>query len=94
MTDEKNNCKVVNPHDKVFREVYSNKETARSLLADKLPDNVLKLGDLKTLEINKDSFIEKELADYYSDMLYRVNLTDGSQGFIYVLFEHKNYYDR
>ena len=46
------------------------------------------------MEISKDSFIEKDLADYYSDMLYRVNLTDGSQGFIYVLFEHKSYYDR
>jgi predicted transposase/invertase (TIGR01784 family) len=78
----------------VFRQVYSNKENARSLLADKLPDKVLKLMDLDTLEISKDSFIEKELADYYSDMLYRVNLTDGSQGFIYVLFEHKSYYDR
>jgi predicted transposase/invertase (TIGR01784 family) len=94
MTDEKNNSKVVNPHDKVFREVYSNKENARSLLADKLPDKVLKLVDLNNMEISKDSFIEKELADYYSDMLYRVNLTDGSQGFIYVLFEHKSYYDR
>jgi predicted transposase/invertase (TIGR01784 family) len=94
MADEKNNSKVVNPHDKAFRDVYSNKENARSLLADKLPDKVLKLVDLDTLEISKDSFIEKELADYYSDMLYRVNLTDGSQGFIYVLFEHKSYYDR
>src|SRR6056297_4274388 len=94
MIDEKNNSKVVNPHDKVFREVYSNKENARSLLAEKLPDKVLKLVDLNTLEISKDSFIEKELADYYSDMLYRVNLTDGSQGFIYVLFEHKSYYDK
>jgi predicted transposase/invertase (TIGR01784 family) len=94
MTDEKNNSKVVNPHDKAFREVYSNKENARSLLADKLPDKVLKLVDLDTMEISKDSFIEKELADYYSDILYRVNLTDGSQGFIYVLFEHKSYYDR
>ncbi|EMS77703.1 Rpn family recombination-promoting nuclease/putative transposase [Desulfotignum phosphitoxidans] len=94
MTDEKNNSKVVNPHDKVFRDVYSNKENARSLLADKLPDKVLKLVDLNSLEISKDSFIEKELADYYSDMLYKVKLTDGSQGFIYVLFEHKSYYDR
>src|SRR6056297_372786 len=94
MIDEKNNSKVVNPHDKVFREVYSNKENARSLLAEKLPDKVLKLVDLNTLEISKDSFIEKELADYYSDMLYRVNLIDGSQGFIYVLFEHKSYYDK
>ncbi|HKL82467.1 MAG TPA: Rpn family recombination-promoting nuclease/putative transposase, partial [Desulfobacter sp.] len=32
------------------------------------------------------------MADYYSDMLYRVNLTGGSHGFIYVLFEHKSYY--
>jgi predicted transposase/invertase (TIGR01784 family) len=94
MADEKNNSKVVNPHDKAFREVYSDKENVRSLLADKLPDKVLKLVDLNSLEISKDSFIEKELADYYSDMLYRVNLTDGSQGFIYVLFEHKSYYDR
>ena len=50
--------------------------------------------DLDTLEISKDSFIEKKLAEYYSDILYKVNLTDGSQGFIYVLFEHKSYYDR
>jgi predicted transposase YdaD len=49
MTDEKNNSKVVNPHDKVFRDVYSNKENARSLLADKLPDKVLKLVDLNSL---------------------------------------------
>jgi predicted transposase/invertase (TIGR01784 family) len=98
MVDEnekkENNSRVVNPHDKVFREVYSNKENARSLLAEKLPDKVLKLVDLKTLEISKDSFIEKDLADYYSDILYRVDLTDGSQGLIYVLFEHKSYYDR
>jgi predicted transposase/invertase (TIGR01784 family) len=78
----------------VFRQVYSNKENARSLLADKLPDKVLKLVDLDTLEISKDSFIEKELADYYSDILYRVMLKDGNQGFIYVLFEHKSYYDK
>jgi hypothetical protein len=37
---------------------------------------------------------KKELAEYYSDILYKVNLTDGSQGFIYVLFEHKSYFDR
>jgi predicted transposase/invertase (TIGR01784 family) len=78
----------------VFRQVYSNKENARSLLADKLPDKVLKLVDLDTLEISKDSFIEKELANYYSDILYRVMLKDGNQGFIYVLFEHKSYYDK
>lgn len=43
---------------------------------------MLNLVDLNSLEISKDSFIEKKLAEYYSDMLYRVMLKDGSQGFI------------
>ena len=94
MTDEKKTAWVINPNDKLFRDIYSDKENARSLLSYRLPDKVLKLVDLNTLEISKDSFIEKELADYYSDMLYKVNLTGGSRGFIYVLFEHKSYYDR
>ena len=94
MTDEKNTARVVSPHDKVFKTAYSDLENARSLLSDRLPDMVLKLVDLNTLEISKDSFIEKDLAEYYSDMLYKVRLTDGTRGFIYVLFEHKSYYDR
>ena len=94
MTDENKTSRVVSPHDKVFKTAYSDLENARSLLSDRLPDTVLKLVDLNTLEISKDSFIEKELAEYYSDMLYKVRLTDGSRGFIYVLFEHKSYYDR
>ena len=50
--------------------------------------------DLSTLEICKDSFIEADLSDYYSDMLYRVKFRDGSFGSVYVLFEHKSYYDK
>jgi predicted transposase YdaD len=94
MTDEKNYRQVPNPHDKLFRDTYSDKENAHSLLYHRLPDKVLKQVDLNTLEISKDSFIEKDLAEYYSDMLYSVMLKDGSQGFIYVLFEHKSYFDR
>jgi predicted transposase/invertase (TIGR01784 family) len=84
---------ITNPHDKLFRDTWSVLENARSLLQNYLPDKVLACVDLETLEISKDSFIEKELADYYSDMLYKVTLS-GTPGFIYVLFEHKSYYDR
>jgi predicted transposase YdaD len=94
MPDQKNTSRVVSPHDKVFKTAYSDLENARSLLSDRLPDKVLKLVDLNALEISKDNFIEKELAGYYSDLLYKVNMTDGNRGFIYVLFEHKSYYDR
>ncbi len=43
--------------------------------------------------ICKDSFIEKELADDYSDVLYTVNLA-GRPGFVYILFEHKSWHDK
>jgi predicted transposase/invertase (TIGR01784 family) len=81
MTDEKKTSRVVSPHDKVIKTAYSDLENARSLLSDRLPDKVLKLVDLNTLEISKDSFIEKDLAEYYSDLLYKVKLTDGSRGY-------------
>ncbi|MCA1792909.1 MAG: Rpn family recombination-promoting nuclease/putative transposase [Desulfobacteraceae bacterium] len=41
----------------MFRDTYSDKENARSLLYHSLPDKVLKQVDLNTLEISKDSFI-------------------------------------
>ena len=94
MAEQENNIEVTNPHDKLFRKTYGDKENARSFLTNYLPDQVLKLVDLSTLEISKDSFIEKELADYYSDILYRVMFKDGSAGFIYLLFEHKSYHDK
>jgi hypothetical protein len=53
MTDHEKNSRVVNPHDKLFRETYSNKENARSFLSNYLPEQVLKLVDLSTLEISK-----------------------------------------
>jgi len=94
MEDKENTRGVKNPHDKLFRETYSDLDNARSLLSNNMPERVLKLIDLSTLEICKDSFIEKDLSDYYSDMLYQVTLRDGSAGSVYVLFEHKSYYDK
>jgi predicted transposase YdaD len=94
MRDKKNTIVVNNPHDKAFRKVYKEPENARSLIINALPERVVSLMDLSTLEICKDSFIEADLADYCSDMLYRVKFRDGSLGSVYVLFEHKSYFDK
>ncbi|MCF8093379.1 MAG: Rpn family recombination-promoting nuclease/putative transposase [Desulfotignum sp.] len=94
MADKKNSSRVINPHDKLIREIYGDQANAHSFLTNNLPEKVLDLMDMSTLEISKDSFIEKELADYYSDILYRVMLKDGGEGFIYLLFEHKSYHDK
>ena len=94
MAGKKNNSRVINPHDKLFREICGDRENAHSFLTNNLPGKVLDLVDMSTLEISKDSFIEKELADYYSDILYRVMFNDGTAGCIYMLFEHKSFHDR
>ncbi len=85
--------KITNPHDKLFREIWSDLKEARSFLENYLPPDVLELTDTNTLEICKDSFIEKELKDAYADILYRVKF-ENEPGYIYLLFEHKSYKDR
>jgi predicted transposase/invertase (TIGR01784 family) len=84
---------VMNPHDKLFRETWSDPATVRIFLQHYLPAEILALTDLDKLEICKDSFVEKELRDYFSDMLYKVQFHD-RPGYIYILFEHKSYHDK
>ena len=85
--------KTVNPHDKLFREIWSDKSIASDFLQNYLPAKVRNQIDLNTLEIAKDTFIDKELKEFYSDLLYTVDLQTGP-GYIYLLFEHKSYGDK
>ena len=86
------NNDITSSHDKLFKVAYSNKLNAVSFLENSLPEKILKITDLDSLELCKDSFIEKNLKEFYSDMLYKVNFKTQS-GFIYCLFEHKSYPD-
>ena len=56
---------ITNPHDKLFRETWSDKEVAADFLKNYLPEDVLPLTDLNSLEICKDSFVEDDLKDYH-----------------------------
>lgn len=84
---------IINPHDKLFRETWSDLATAKSFLRHYLPKEILSLTALDSLEICKDTFVEKDLKDFYFDLLYKVRLAD-TDGYIYILFEHKSYQDR
>ena len=50
MNDGKHTGDLSNPHDKLFRETWSNLENARSFPADYLLEHVLGLTDLESLE--------------------------------------------
>ena len=85
-------AEIVNVHDRIFKEMFSRKDGARDFFANYLPEDILKRLDLERIEIVKDSFIEKELREYFSDILYTVYLSD-SPAYLYMLFEHKSYPD-
>ena len=81
---------ITNPHDAFFKEILSREEHARDFLHHYLPGHVSSMLDLASLHICKDSFVDKDLREYFSDLLYQVNIR-GESGFIYLLFEHKSY---
>ncbi len=82
-----------NPHDRFFKEIFSRQEAARDFLQHYLPPEVRDHLDLSSLEISKDSFIDPELQEHFSDLLYKVTWRGGPETYIYLLFEHKSYPD-
>ncbi len=84
---------IVNPHDHFFKELFTHKENAVDFVRHYLPTQVVKLFDLTTLEICKDSFVDAALQELMSDLLYKVSLHDGQSAYIYLLFDHKSYED-
>jgi hypothetical protein len=82
---------ISNPHDRFFKELFSRE--GKSLIVNYLPREILDLIDPDSAELVKDSFTDSELGEYFSDMIYKVRLKDGSTAHIYILFEHKSYSD-
>ena len=84
---------IKNPHDSLFKRTLGDKEVAVDFLENYLPNSILKEIDLTDIKVAKDSFIDKELEESFSDILYNVSI-DGKEGFVYLLFEHKSYFDK
>jgi len=82
---------IANPHDKFFKEVFSRRDVAIDFLRNYLPNDVFSCMDEENIYLRKDSFVDKELAAYFSDLLYQASLKDGTDSYVYVLFEHKSY---
>ncbi len=79
-----------NPHDKFFKETFSQPEVARDFFANYLPQPVTAVLDLNTLALQPDSFIDPDLQEQFADLLYSVGLRDGGEAYIYALLEHKS----
>ena len=85
--------KIAQVHDKLFKETFGSVGMARDFINGYLPRELINLVDLDTLTPQKDSFINKELEEVFSDLLFRVDINK-REGYIYFLFEHKSYKDK
>lgn len=82
---------ISNPHDRFFREVFSRVELSREFLSKQLPPAIAATLDFSTLDLRPGSFLDEELQQYFSDLLFRMNLQTGRPAYVYVLLEHKSY---
>jgi len=90
---KKTETKVQNPHDKFFKDTFSNPLVARDFIENYLPAPILKIVDLNELEIQDSCHVDEELSEVFSDMLFRTKINQ-RDGYLYFLFEHKSYPDR
>jgi predicted transposase/invertase (TIGR01784 family) len=84
---------ISNPHDKFFKETFTRLELARDFFANYLPEAVTAVLNLDSLTLQSGSFIDPDLQTQFADLLYQVNLNDGSEAYLYLLLEHKSYPD-
>ncbi|WP_329906946.1 Rpn family recombination-promoting nuclease/putative transposase [Serratia quinivorans] len=86
--------KTPTPHDAAFRQFLTQPEIARDFMELHLPPELRAICDLSTLKLESGSFVEDDLRQYFSDVLYSLKTTAGDDGYIHVLIEHQSTPDK
>jgi len=82
------------PHDATFRQFLTQPGIARDFMEFHLPAELRTICDLSTLKLESGSFVEDDLRQYFSDVLYSLKTTGGKDSYIHVLIEHQSTPDR
>ena len=65
---------VHNPHDKIVKSTLTNIELAKKFFALYLLPSLKKDIKLNTLKLQKGTFVDKELREHLTDLLYKVKI--------------------
>ncbi|MBB7334210.1 Rpn family recombination-promoting nuclease/putative transposase, partial [Escherichia coli] len=82
------------PHDAAFRAMMETPAVARDFLEAALPPAQLQRCDMNTLKLEPATFVDPDLRQFASDVLWSMKTTDGRDGYIYALTEHQSSADR
>jgi predicted transposase/invertase (TIGR01784 family) len=77
-------------HDAFFKQFMSRPELARTFLREHLPPQVAQLLAPELPEQVAGSYVDEELAQHHSDLVFRVRLKGGDTAIAYILLEHKS----
>ena len=83
----------IRPSDKLIRKIFSKKQEVIDFFKKTIPFELAKQIDWENILFGKENFVGLEWDESRTDQLYRLPLKTGSEIFIYILFEHKSYYD-
>lgn len=83
------------PHDAFFKSLLSDLDRARTFLQRMLPEELSAVLNFETLEHENQSFVRRDLREFFSDALFKVRLLPSSKRIVIVsiLLEHKSYPD-
>lgn len=84
--------KISSPHDRYFRSSMTDLRIAKDFFNHYLPEKIKDKIDLDSLQLCKESYINKQLKLDITDMLYSVNI-EQQMGYIYLLIEHQSSVD-
>jgi len=79
-----------NAHDAFVKTVLGKPEHACDFFRQHLPAEVVAHLDLTTLRPAKGSFVSKRLRQYFSDLVFHLQSTEGDPVGVYLLLEHKS----
>ncbi|MBS0421599.1 MAG: Rpn family recombination-promoting nuclease/putative transposase [Proteobacteria bacterium] len=77
-------------HDAFFKQVLGDPELAGRFLREHLPAAVVEQLGPEMPEPLPASFVDEELRQHHSDLLFRLRLKAGGDAFAYLLLEHKS----
>ncbi len=80
---------VPNPHDALFRRVFSRPEHAAAELRHVVQARVVDALDWSTIQASDTSFVDAHLEESQADLLFSVRVR-GRDAIVYLLLEHKS----
>ncbi|MCL0081475.1 Rpn family recombination-promoting nuclease/putative transposase, partial [Peptococcaceae bacterium] len=80
---------VDKPHDRFFKKSLEDLDLVKSFISNYLPEELVRLIDLDSLELAKGNFVSDDLKETFTDMLFSVKL-NGQDAYLVFLFEHKS----